>query len=108
MTKIFKAMPFGSARGERQNRVQSVECLDRALLIDTAHCSVERWLKAQANDVSRLLFKLRVIAGHVPTHSILLNTEITPDTAHARLTNDQLFGQPIAAPLGATISRTSR
>ena len=23
MTKIFKAMPFGSARGERQNRVKS-------------------------------------------------------------------------------------
>src|SRR5260221_9659370 len=106
MTKIFKAMPFGSARGERQNRVQSVECLDRALLIDTAHCSVERWLKVQANDVGRLLFKLRAIAGHVPTHSMRLNTEIAPDTAHARLTNAQLFGQPIPAPMGRTISRT--
>src|SRR5467141_2284064 len=104
MTKIFKAMPFGSARGERQNRVKSVECLDRALLIDTEHCSVELWLKVQANDVGRLLFKLRVIAGHVPTHSMRLNTEIAPDTAHARLTNAQLFGQPIAAPMGRTIS----
>src|SRR5260221_14639755 len=106
MTKIFKAMPFGSARGERQNRVQSVECLDCALLIDTEHCSVERWLKVQANDVGRLLFKLRVIAGHVPTHSMRLNTEIAPDTAHARLTNAQLFGQPIAAPMGRTIPGT--
>src|SRR5258706_788701 len=106
MTKIFKAMAFGSARGERQTRVKSVECLDRALLIDTEHCSVERWLKVQANDVGRLLFKLRVIAGHVPTHSMRLNTEIAPDTAHARLTNAQLFGQPIAAPMGRTISGT--
>ena len=106
MTKIFKAMPFGSARGERQNRVKSVECLDCALLIDTEHCSVERRLKVQANDVGRLLFKLRVIAGHVPTHSMRLNTEIAPDTAHARLTNAQLFGQPIAAPMGRTISGT--
>jgi len=31
MTKIFKAMPFGSARGERQDRIKSVECLNRAL-----------------------------------------------------------------------------
>src|SRR5260221_14709612 len=102
MTKIFKAMPFGSARGERQNRVQSVECLDRALLIDTAHCSVERWLKPQANDLGRLLFKLRAIAGHVPTHSMRLDTEIAPDTAHAPLTNAQPFGQPLAAPMRRT------
>src|SRR5215471_5131342 len=99
-------MPFGSARGEWQNRVQSVECLDSALLIDTEHCSIERWLKIQANDVDRLLFKLRVIAGHVPTHPMRLNTELAPDTAHARLTNTQLFGQPIAAPVGRTISGT--
>src|SRR5260370_11497950 len=106
MTKIFKAMPFGSARGERQNRVKSVKCLDSALLIDTEHCSVERWLKEQANDVGRRLFKLRVIAGHVPTHSMRLNTELAPDTAHARLTNAQLFSKPIAAPMGRTISGT--
>src|ERR1700731_2857443 len=93
MTKIFKAMPFGSARGERQNRVKSVECLDCALLFDTEHCSVERWLQVQANDVGRLLFKLRVSAGHVPTHSMRLNTA-------------QLFGKPIAAPMGRTISGT--
>src|SRR5258708_15175744 len=106
MTKIFKAMPFGSARGERQNRVQSVECLDRALLIDTEDRSVYRRLKVEANDVGRLLFKLRVIAGHVPTHSMRLNTERAPDTAHARLTNAQLFGQPIAAPMGRSIRGT--
>src|SRR5258708_35214017 len=106
MTKIFKAMPFGSARGERQNRVKSVKCLDRALLIDTEHCRVERRLKVQANDVGRLLFKFRVIAGHVPTHSTRLNTEIAPDTAQARLTNAQLFGKPTAAPMSRTTLRT--
>jgi hypothetical protein len=99
-------MPFGSARGERQNRVKSVECLDSALLIDTEHCSVERWLKVQANDVGGLLFKLRVIAGHVPTQPMRLNTEMAPDTAHARLANAQLFGKPIAAPVAPTISGT--
>ena len=62
MTKILRAMPFGSARGERQNRIKSVKCLDSALLIDTEHCGVDRRLKVQANDVGHLLFKLRVIA----------------------------------------------
>src|SRR5260221_1763509 len=106
MTKIFKAMPFGSARGERQNRVKSVECLDSALLIDTEHCGVDRRLQVQANNVGCLLFKLRVIAGHVPTQPMRLNTEMAPDTAYARLTNAQLFGKPIAAPVGRTISGT--
>src|SRR5690349_9899431 len=106
MTKIFKAIPFGSAKGEAQKRVKAGGCLDCALLNHTEHCSVERWLKVQANDVGRLLCKLRVIAGHVPAHSMRLNTEIAPDTAHARLTNAQLFGKPIAAPMARTISGT--
>src|SRR6266550_8126816 len=106
MTKIFKTMPFGSARGERQNRVKSVERLDSALLIDTEDRSVYRRLKVQANDVGRLLFKLGVIAGHVTTQPMRLNTEMAPDTAHARLAKAQLFGQPIATPVGRTVSGT--
>src|ERR1700756_5189400 len=106
MTKIFKAMSFGSARGERQNRVKSVERLDSTLLIDTEDRSVYRRLKVQANDVGRLLFKLRIIAGHVTTQPMRLNTEMAPDTAHARLANAQLSGQPIAAPVGRTVSGT--
>src|SRR6202048_2699315 len=102
MTKIFKAMPFGSARGERQNRVKSVECLDSALLIDTEDRSVYRRLKVQANDVSRLLFKLRIITGHITRQPMRLNTEMAPDTAHARLA----FAQPIATPVGRTVSGT--
>src|ERR1700724_4083143 len=106
MTKIFKAMPFGSARGERQNRVKSVECLDSALLIDTEDRSVYRRLKVQANDVRRLLFKLRIITRHITTQPIRLNTEMAPDTAHARLANAQLFCQPIATPVGPPVRGT--
>src|ERR1700716_3936297 len=103
MTKILKAMRFGPARGERQNRVKSVECLDSALLIDTEDRSVYRRLKGQANYVGRLLFKRRIIASHISTQSMRLNPEMAPDTAHARLANAQLFGQPIATPVGRTV-----
>src|SRR5258708_32255840 len=108
MTKILKAMPFGSASGERQNRVQSVECLDSALLIDTEDRSVYRRLKVEANDVGRLLFKLGGIASHVTTQPMRLNAEMAPDPAYARLANAQSFGQPIAPPVGRTVrwSRT--
>ncbi len=33
MTELFKPMPFGFPRGERQNRIQSVEGLDSALVV---------------------------------------------------------------------------
>src|SRR5260221_6278068 len=105
MTKILKAMPFGSASGERQNRVKSVECLDSALLIDTEDRSVYRRLKVEANDVGRLLFKLGVIASHLTTQPMRLNAEMAPDPAYARLANAQSFGQPIAAPVGRTVRR---
>src|SRR5260370_1879693 len=106
MTKILKAMRFGSAGGERQNRINSIECLDSALLIDKEDRSFYRRLKVQANDVSRLLFKLRIITGHISAQPMRLNTEMAPDTAHARLANAQLFGQPIATPVGRTVSGT--
>jgi len=106
MTKILKAMSFGSARGERQNRVKSVKCLDSALLIDTEDRSVYRRLQVEANDVGRLLFKLGIIASHVTTQPMRLNAEMAPDPVYARLANAQSFGQPIAAPVGRTVGRT--
>src|ERR1700676_3428055 len=106
MTKILKPMPLGSPGGERQNRVKSVECLDSALFIDTEDRRVGRRLNVQANNVGSLLFKLRVVAGHVTTRAMRLNTEMTPDTADTGLADAQLFGQSIAAPVGCPVGRT--
>jgi len=104
--KILKAMSFSSAGGERQNRVKSVERLDSALLVDAEDRSLYRWLKIQANDICRLFFKLRIIAGHVTPQPMRLNAEMAPDTAHARAANAQIFCQPIAAPVGGTVRGT--
>src|SRR5260221_14741727 len=106
MTKILKAMPFGSASGERQSRVKSVECFDSALLIHIEARSVFRRLKVEAKDVGRLLFKLGVIASHVTTQPMRLNAEMAPDPAYVQLANAQSFAQPIAAPVGRTVRRT--
>src|SRR5260221_11313660 len=98
MTKILKAMPFGSASGERQNRVKSVECLDSPLLIDTEDRSVYRRLKVEAKEVGRLLFKLGVIASHVNTPPTRLNAEKAPDPTYSPLAKAQSLCPPIAAP----------
>src|SRR5258708_17735194 len=106
MTKILKPMPLGSPGGERQNRVQSVQSLDRALFIDTEDRGVDWRLNVQANNIGSFLFKLRVVAGHVTTRPMRLNPEMAPDPADAGLAKAQLFGQPIAAPMGRTVGGT--
>src|SRR6266403_139788 len=106
MTKILKTMPFGSAGGEWQNRVKPVESLDRALFIDTEDRRVRWRLNVQANDVGGFLFKLRIVAGQITTRPMRLNPEMAPDPADAGLAKAQLFGQPIAAPMGRTVRGT--
>ena len=106
MTKILKAMTFGSTRGEWQNRVKPVECLDGALFIDTEDRSVGWRLNVQANNVGSLRLKFSVVAGHVTTRAMRLNTEMAPDTADTGLANTQFFGQSIAAPVGRTVGGT--
>src|ERR1700686_414681 len=100
MTKILKPMPLGSPGGGRQNRVKPVESLDSALFINTKARGVDRRLNIQANNVGSLLFKLRVVAGHVITRAMRLNTEMAPDTADTGLANAQLFGQSIVCSRG--------
>src|SRR6478736_2560497 len=78
MTKIFQTVPLGSAGGEWQNRIQPVEALDRALLIDTEDRRVGGRLHIQANHVGGFLFERRIVAEHVTTRAMRLDTEMAP------------------------------
>jgi hypothetical protein len=62
MAKILEAMSFSAAWRKRQNRVQAIQRLDGALLVHAEDSGMSRWFKVQADDVRRLLFKLRIKA----------------------------------------------
>ena len=47
-------------------RIQPVERLNGRLLLHTEHGRMLRRVHLQSNDTCRLIFKLRVVAGHVP------------------------------------------
>src|SRR5258708_28418733 len=93
-------------RGKTGSSRSKVEGLDSAFLIHAENCRVQRWLKIQANDLCRLLFKLRIIADHVTTEPMRLQTEMTTDSADAGLAQAQCFGQSIAAPMSRSVART--
>ena len=65
MPIIFKAVSFGATGRKRQHRIQTIQRLDGTLFVDTEYCGAQRRLEVQANDIGRLLFKLRIGARHV-------------------------------------------
>src|SRR5204863_8180767 len=60
VTKILKAMAFRPARGEWQYRVFAIQGLNVRLLIDAKHGRMGWRVQVQANDVGRLLLKVRI------------------------------------------------
>src|SRR6516225_7716311 len=107
MAVVLKAMPFGPARRKGQNRIQAVQRLDSTLLVDAEYSSVHRWVEVQPNDISRFLFKLRIIAGQVAARTVGLESKLPPHSADRRLTDPHLLGQPITAPMGRAVGRSA-
>src|SRR5260370_16299105 len=78
MAIVFKAVSFGSTGRKWQNRIQPIQRLDGTLFVNTEHCSVERRLEVQADDVGSLLFKLRIGAGHITAQSMGFDSRPSP------------------------------
>jgi hypothetical protein len=76
MAIVLEAMPFDAARRKGQNRVQAIQRLDGALLVDAEYSSVHRWFEVQSNDVGSFLFKLRIITGHVAARTVGLESKL--------------------------------
>ena len=62
---ILKTMALGASWAQRQHRVEAVERLNGAFLIDTKHCRVLGRMQVEADDVSGFCLEIRIIAGHV-------------------------------------------
>ena len=65
VTIILKTVSLGSSGREGLNWIEPVQSLDGTLFIDAKDRSTDWRLQIQANDVGRLGFKIRVVAGHV-------------------------------------------
>lgn len=65
VTIILKAMALGAARGKRQDRIEAIERLDGAFLIDAEDGGMGRGMEVKTNNIQRLGFKLGISTGHV-------------------------------------------
>ena len=93
MAVVFKAVSFGATGRKRQNRIQAIQRLDGTLFVDTEHRGAQWWLEVQANDVGRVLFKLRIGAGHVAAQSMGLDSGPSPHASNPAVRNAQMSSQ---------------
>ncbi|SRR6266436_1926014 len=106
MTVILKAVSFGPARGQGQNRVQAVKRLEwRSSESTQKTAALSVGFPVKSNDIGCLLFKLRVGAGHVAPESIGLNPGASPDAGDSTVRNAQMPRQFAGAPMSRTVRR---
>ena len=65
MPEVLKTVPLSPTRGERQDRIEPIQRLDRRFLIDAEHRGVLRRMQVKGDDVGGLLLKVRIVRDHV-------------------------------------------
>jgi hypothetical protein len=103
VTVILKTVPLGSSRRERQHGIEPVQSLDSALFVDAKDGRIDWWLQIQANDVSSLGFKIRVVAGHVTPKPVGLQSGFGQNTGYARMVGANFGCQLPSTPVRRAI-----
>jgi hypothetical protein len=103
MAIILEAVALGASGRERQHRIESVEGLNGALLIDTENHGVSGWFEIETDDIGRLGLEVGIVADQIPAQPMWLQTGFGPDAHHARLVDAQLQRQFATAPMRGTV-----
>jgi len=96
---ILEPVALSTARRQRQHPVESVECLDRRLLIDTQHDGVLRRVEIEPDDVGSLRLEHRVGADDVALEPVGLEPSPLPDPEHGRGTHADARGEARCGPV---------
>src|SRR5438552_7991130 len=104
---VFKPMSLGSPWRERQHRVQAIQRLNGCLFIHTEDRSVGRRFKIEADDVTRLGLKVRVVAGHVAAQTMRLQPGACPDPRDPVVAQPKFSSQFARTPVGRAIARSA-
>ena len=93
MADVFKAVPLGPARRERQNRVFPIERLNGGLFIDGEDRRMMRGMQIEPDHIGGLRLEVGIIRGHVALHQMGLNPVLLPDTRHHHVMHLQALGE---------------
>ena len=103
VTVVLKTVSLGSSGGERQHGIQSVQSLNGALFVDAKDSRIDWRLQIQANDISSLGFKIRVVAGHVAAKAVGLQSGFGQNTGYSRMVGAKFGRQLPSTPVRRAI-----
>ena len=101
---VFKAVALGPSGRKREDGIEPVESLDGAFFVYTKDRRVGGGLEVKANDIGRFSLKARVLAGHVTTHRMGLQTGRAPGACNGRVAGAEAAGEPTGAPVGRAVA----
>jgi hypothetical protein len=102
---VLEAVPFGASGRQRQDRVQSIEGLNRRLLVDAEHHGVLRRIEVQADDIRGLRLEVGIGRPHVPLESMGLQAGVAPGARDNRVLDAQLAAERPRGPVRDTMRR---
>jgi hypothetical protein len=103
VTVVLKTVSLGSSGREWQDWIKPVQSLDGTLFVHTKDCSIDWRLQIQANDVSSLGLKIRVVAGHVAAKSVGLQSGLGQNTGYSGMVGPKFGRQLPRTPMRRAI-----
>src|SRR5712692_11687975 len=103
MPEVLEPVPLQPARRQGQNRVESIQRLDRRLLVQAEHRGMLGRVDVEAIDVASLLFEGGIVGSHVAFHSLRLQTRPSPSPSDQHVVDSKLLGQTPGAPVRRSI-----
>ena len=104
MPVVLEAVTLGASGGKRQDRVEAIQGLNSRLLVNAEHGGMLRWTQIESDDVGRLGFELRIVAGHVAFQSVRLQSRLSPDAMYGVFADAQRRGQFAATPVSGAVA----
>lgn len=105
VTLVLKTVSFGPPRGERQHRVQSIQRVDRSLLVNAEHCGMLRRVQIEANDDVGLAFRARIVRCHVRVEPLRLQRMLASHARDHHVRGAKLLGELRGTPVSGPVSR---
>ena len=105
MAIVLEAVPFRPAGRQRQHGVEPIQSLNGCLFVYAEHRCMLWRMQVQSDDVRRLGFEIRIVAGPIPFQSMRFQLRLGQNPLHRGFAETLLVRQFSAGPVGAAVSR---
>jgi hypothetical protein len=102
---IFKTVPLCAPWAQGQYRVQPIQCLNCAFLVDAEYRCMDRKLEIQTDDIGSFFLELRIVTGKIAAQAMWLPPSLDQDARYPDVVGTNLDGDLASRPMRRSICR---